>query len=211
MTKPTGITVDVRAFALVSAIDTCSIWNLLSSPCLLGAALRKKRSFVVASYIRYEALEKPRTRPTSADLALHDEFRRRLAKKQGFFEVPMTVSELQAIANLPDVCKLGRGEIAALALARKLRSAILSEDSGARRVARMIGVDPVQTTPHLLGWLLYEGELTDGDVSTVISEHEAHIGVGRGRLTVYLQRIYQEACRCRLLRDGYIVSSAKES
>ena len=202
MTEPTGITVDVRDFAHVSAIDTCSIWNLLSSPRLLGAATRKGRWFVVACYVRYEALEKPRTRPTTAELAMQGDFRKRLAGRQGFAEEPMTLDDLQAVAALPEARKLGRGEVAALALARKLRSAVLTEDRDARKAATKIGVEPAQTTPHLLGWLLYEGELTDGDVSVVISEHEARIGENRGRLTVYLKQIHVEACRCRLLRDG---------
>ena len=202
MTEPTGISVDVRDFAPVSAIDTCSIWNLLSSPRLLGAALRRGRWFVVAGYVRYEALEKPRTRPTVSELAMQDEFRRRLTERKGFGEEPMTLQDLQAVAARPEVQRLGRGEVAALALARKLRSAVLTEDRGARRAAPRVGVELAQTTPHLLGWLLYEGELTDGDVSTVISEHEGRIESNRGRLTVYLKRIHVEACRCRWLRDG---------
>ncbi|WP_137125677.1 type II toxin-antitoxin system VapC family toxin [Roseomonas sp. HF4] len=205
MTEPTGITVDVRDFAPVSAIDTCSIWNLLSSPYLLRAALRKGRWFVAAGYVRYEALEKPRTRPTSPELTMQDEFRRRLAERQGFSEEPMTLEDLQAVAARPEVRKLGRGEIAALALARKLRSAVLTDDRGARRAAPRVGVEPAQTTPHLLGWLLYEGELTDGDVSVIIAEHEARIEATRGRLTVYLRRIHVEAYRCRLLRDGAVI------
>ncbi|WP_431285002.1 hypothetical protein ACQW02_09360 [Humitalea sp. 24SJ18S-53] len=117
----------------------------------------------------------------------------------------MTLQDLQAVTAQPEVRKLGRGEVAALALARKLRSAVLTEDRGARRAAPRVGVEPAQTTPHLLGWLLYEGELTDGDVSAIISEHEGRIAPNRGQLTVYLRRIHEEACRCRLLRDGPVI------
>ncbi len=55
------MTVDVRAFAPTNAIDTCAIWNLLSSARLVSAALGRQRWFVVADYVRYEALERPRT------------------------------------------------------------------------------------------------------------------------------------------------------
>jgi hypothetical protein len=201
MAKPIGITVDVRAFAPVSAIDTCSIWNVLSSPLLLGAALRKGRWFVVAYYVRYEALEKPRKRSTPAELAMQKEFGQRLAAGQGFTLESVTLDDLQAVASLPESRKLGKGEITALALARKLRCAVLTEDQGARRAAPKAGAGPAQTTPQLLGWLLYEGELTDSDVHVVISEHEARIEESRGRLTIYLHGIYEEACRCRLLRS----------
>jgi hypothetical protein len=153
--EPTAITVDVRNFSPISAIDTCSIWNLHSSPRLLGAALRKGRWFVVARYVRYEALEKPRSRATTEEISMQGEFRQRLARGQGFTEEPMTLDDLQAVATLPEVRKLGRGEVAALALARKLRSAILTEDRGARRAAPHVGVETAHTTPQLLGWLLY--------------------------------------------------------
>ena len=210
MTRKTRITVDVSAFAPISAIDTCSIWNLLSSRVLLGAALRKGRGFAVAAYVRYEALERPRKRPTtSAELALQNEFRRRLAEGRGFTEAPVSLDDLQAVAALPEVRKLGRGEVAALALARKLRAAILTEDQGARKAAPSVGVGQAQTIPQLLGWLLYEGELTDGDVSAIISEHEASVENNRGRLTVYFRDIHAEAYRCRLLRDGAVAGDAQ--
>lgn len=209
MTEMPGITVDVRTFAPISAIDTCSIWNVLSSPLLLRTALRKGRSFAVAGFVHYEALVKPRTKPTAAELAMQGELRQRLADGQGFTEAPMAVDDLQAVATIPEVRKLGRGEIAALALARKLRSAILTEDRGARKAAPKIGVGQAQTTPQLLGWLLYEGELTDGDVTVIISEHEARIEENRGRLTVYLRRSHAEAYRCRLLRDRAVAGDTQ--
>lgn len=198
-----GITVDVRVFAPVSAIDTCSIWNLLSSPRLLGTALRTGRWFVVAPYVWYEALGKQRSRPTSAELAMQEEFRARLAAgNQGFSREATSLADLQALAVIPACRRLGRGEIAALALARRLRSAVLTEDRGARKVAPLVGVELAQTTPQLLGWLLYEGHLSDSDVSDVIAEHEARIEASRGRITIYFRRIYEEACRCRLLRQS---------
>jgi hypothetical protein len=205
---PHGINVDVRTFAPISAIDTCSIWNLLSSPLLLATALRKGRSFAVAGYVRHEALEKPRTKPTAAELAMQGEFKRRLSNGQGFTEVPMALADLQAVATLPESRKLGSGEIAALALARTLRSAILTEDRGARKAAPRAGVGQAQTTPQLLGWLFYEGELTDGDVTVIISQHEERVEENRGRLTAYLRRIHVEACRCRLLRDGAMAGAS---
>jgi len=197
--------VDVSTFAPVSAIDTCSVWNLLSSRVLLGGALRRGRGFAVAAYVRYEALEKPRRKAaTPAELALQSDFRRLLAEGRSFTEAPMSVADLQAVAGLPEVGKLGRGEVAALALARKLRAAVLTEDQGARKAAPSVGVGQAQTTPQLLGWLLYEGELTDGDVAAIISEHEACVEAERGRLTAYFRAIHVEACRCRLLRDGAV-------
>lgn len=136
---------------------------------------------------------------------MQDEFRARLVTgNQGFSQEPMSLADLQAVAANPASKRLGRGEIAALALARQLRSAILTEDRGARKVASLVGVESVQTTPQLLGWLLYEGHLSDGDVPEIIAEHEARIAADRGRISIYFQRIYEEACRCRLLQQSFM-------
>lgn len=201
MTKALRIEVDVRAFAPVSAIDTCSIWNLLSSKRLLAAARARQRWFLVADYVRYEALVQPRTRPTNGELALQADFRSKLEQQNGFDLAPMSVSDLQAVANLPEVRRLGRGEIAAMALARKMRVGFVSDDQGARKAAPSVGAEPAQTIPHLFGWLLYDGQLSDGDVPVVIAEHEANIAENRGRLSTFLTATYHEACRCRLLRS----------
>ncbi len=53
----------------------------------------------------------------------------------------------------------------------------------------------VQTTPHLLGWLMYTQQLSDGDKDVVISQHAS---VGRP-LGEHFQAIYTEALRCRLM------------
>jgi predicted nucleic acid-binding protein len=203
MPENIDITVDLTVFEPVSAIDTCSIWNLHSSPRLLMAALEQKRWFVVAGYVRYEALEKPRKRPTMTELRMQAKFREHLAAKRGFSEAPVTVEDLEYVAASQDARRLGHGEIAALALARHLRCALLTDDQGARKVAPRVGVAPAQTTPQLFGWLVYERSLTDGDAQTVISQHEAEIEANRGRLTAYLRAMYEEACRRRLLRDWH--------
>lgn len=200
MSRPLSISIDVSAFALVNAVDTCSIWNMLSSPRLFSAALSKGCGFVVARYVQYEAIEKPRTNPSQSDLAMQQNFKGRLANRNGFAAEPIALSDLAAVASIPEVRKLGSGEIAALALARKLRSAILTDDQRARRTASIAGVDRAQTTPHLLGWLLYEGALGDSDVDDVIAEHEQQVAEKQGRLSVYFRLMYAEACRCRLLR-----------
>lgn len=205
-----NITIDVRTFALVSAIDTCSVWNLLSSRRLLMAALAKQRWFLVADYVRYEALVRPRTRSTTGELTLQTEFRERLQQKRGFEAARISIADLLPIANLPEVRKLGRGEIATMALARKIRAGVLTDDQGARKAAPKVGAEPAQTTPQLFGWLLYEGALSDGDVSTVIAEHEDKVPANRGRLTCFLRAAHIEACRCRLLQTGPAPSSVNQ-
>ena len=191
---------DVSVFTLVNAVDTCALWNMFSSPRLLGAALAKGCGFAIADYVRYEALEKARSKPSQADLAMQTEFGRRLQRQQGFALEPVALADLVAIANVAEVRRLGLGEVATLALARKLRAAILTDDQRARRAAPKAGVASAQTTPHLLGWLVYEGAIGDGDVADIIIEHEARVAELKGRLSSHFRLVHEEACRCRLLR-----------
>jgi hypothetical protein len=195
------VTVDIRAFAPTNAIDTCAIWNLFSSARLVSAALGRQRWFVVADYVRYEALERPRTNPDIAELELQAKFRDRLQKNQGFSSQSVSLEDLQAVAGIPAIGRLGGGEIAALALARKMRIGFMTDDQKARAKASDVDVGPAHTTPHLLGWLIYDGALSDGDVGTVIAEHEACMPKKNGQLTRFFRTVYEEACRCRLARD----------
>lgn len=197
----------LRQFQAASAIDTCAVCNILSSPRLTAAVRARHVWFVVAGYVRYETLVRSRTNPTEAELAIQREFQDRLDRRQGFSDEPLSLADLQAVANLPEVRRLGRGEIASMALARKMRIGFTTDDQKARRSAYGLGIEPVQTTPHLLGWLVFCGELTDGDVRTVICEHETRVSANRGRLSAFFDSTYNEACRCRLLRDAHVAGS----
>jgi len=48
-------------------------------------------------------------------------------------------------------------------------------------------------TPHLFGWLIFEGHLGDVEKSDVILEHEKY----GGPLKRYFEEMYHEALRCR--------------
>lgn len=193
--------VDVRTFALTNAIDTCAIWNFLSSGRLVSAALGRKRWFVVAGYVRYEALERPRTNPEQSELELQIRFRDRLHKGQGFSSQSVSLADLQAVASLPGIVRLGGGEIAALALALKMRVGFMTDDQKARTKSVEVGAGTAHTTPHLLGWLIYDGALGDSDVDPIIAEHEECIPKKNGQLSKFFKDAYNEACRCRLARD----------
>jgi len=195
------VRVDVRAFAQTNAIDTCAIWNLLSSGRLAMAAFGRHRWFVVADYVRYEALERPRTNPEESELELQSKFRDRLQRNQGFSSQTVSLADLQAVASMPAIGRLGGGEIAALTLARKMRIGFMTDDQKARSKAPEVDAGPAHTTPHLLGWLIYDGALGDSDVGVVIAEHEACVPKTNGQLTKFFRAAYEEACRCRLARD----------
>lgn len=196
------ITVDLRAFEPVSSIDTCAVCNLFSSRRLLAAAIARGASFLVAGYVRYELLVNLRTDPTHGELAIQREAGAALRSAGVLSEQPVSIADLQALAGRPEAGRMGKGEIAALALALRMRKSFTTDDQGARRASVALGAGAAQTTPQMLGWLVYVGELTDGDVLTVVAQHEERVMQGRGRLTPYFRAMYEEACMYRMLRNG---------
>jgi hypothetical protein len=196
------ITVDIRSFDPISSIDTCAICNVFSSKRLLGAAIARGASFLVAGYVRYELVVRRRTDPTVGELAIQQEAAAALRSATVLTELPVSIADLQAVAGRPEARKMGKGEIAAMAMALRMRKAFTTDDQGARRAATTIGVHLSQTIPQMLGWLVYLGELTDGDIQTVLTQHEERVREGKGRLTPYFRAMYEEACRYRMLQNG---------
>ena len=193
------ISLDVRSFNPGNSIDTCAIWNLLSSARLTAAARNRQCWFAVAGYVRFEALDKPRSSLTPGEDAMRGELRNRLSRGQEFREVQLSVADLAAVAHLPASRRLGRGEVAAAALALKIRCALMTDDQKARRQLSSLGITHIQTTPHLLGWLSYHGEITDGDIPTIIAQHEERISHAPSRLTKFFKATWRHACALLLM------------
>ena len=92
--------------------------------------------------------------------------------------------------------RLGKGELSSIAFAKKAGLAFMTDDQKARKLGWLvIARNRIQTTPHLFGWLIFSGELTDSDKDPVIAEHEEY----GGRLRPYLEATYREALRIRLM------------
>lgn len=190
-----AIGVDVSSFHPYNVTDTCAVWNVLSSQLLFEAAKKARVQFICAEFVLYECLQKPRTSVSEPET----ELQRRLvgARRRGdFVPCPLDISDLQVVQILNNRKRLGKGELASAALAYKIRQALLTDDQPARRLVRNALPDvTVQTTPHLLGWLVYCGAIDDSEEDTVVMEHEA---VNRP-LTEFLHDMCTEARRCRAL------------
>ena len=76
----------------------------------------------------------------------------------------------------------------------KIRQALLTDDQKARKLAAEAGHQMVQTTPHLLGWLVFIGHLGDEDKRVVVAEHCALDGI----LEKYFEEEYLLALQYRL-------------
>jgi hypothetical protein len=185
----------VDVIARHAVIDTCAVWNVLSSPTLHLACRNAQFFYALTGFVLYECLSKPRSTAKASDRILQDRLRR--ARSAGeFTEVTLTVDDLQEVAQLEARRRLSKGELSSIAFARRAAIAFQTDDQKARRLAATaLPAEHVQTTPHVLGWLFYERRLIDGDLDLVVREHAECDGI----LTRYFEQMHQEALRCRLM------------
>jgi len=185
--------IDPSKFHPINVADTCSVWNILSSPRLNAAAKEAKCTFCVTSFVQYECLIKPRRSILISEQTLMD--RLRAEQRRGAFEVHSCgIEDLQTIEILEKRKKLGKGELSSIAFVMKIHQGVISDDRKACQLAKDSGHPHAQTTPHLLSWLIFTGKLSDGDKDTIISQH---IEAGR-QLAQHLQHAYEIALQCKL-------------
>ena len=185
--------IDPSKFHLVNVADTCSVWNVLSSVRLHGAAKEARCEFCITSFVRYECLIKPRKAPTTAEIELI----RRLTTEQsrgGFTAHSCDIGDLQAIKLLESRKRLGKGELSSIAFAMKIGHGVITDDKKARKLAEDSGHAIVQTTPHLFAWLFFKGRLGDADRATIIDQHKAM----ERPLAPHFENAYSMALQCRL-------------
>ena len=113
---------DYSQFERRNILDTCSVWNLISSKTLFVAAFQAGCGFGIASIVRYECLLKPRK-----SVSPHEtELKKRLStaiKDEKFTFHSITLEDLDEIARLQNIKRLGKGELASIALARRYHMA----------------------------------------------------------------------------------------
>lgn len=186
--------IDPSKFHLINVADTCSVWNVLSSPTMHSAAKEARCEFCITSFVHYECLNKPRKKtPTAAET----ELMRRLTQEQGrggFSAHSCDIGDLQAIKLLESRKRLGKGELSSIAFAMKIGQAVITDDMKARKLAEDSGLAHIQTTPHLFSWLIFKGRLGDSDKGTVIAQHNA---MDRP-LAPHFENAYEMALQCRL-------------
>jgi len=182
--------IDPSRFATSNVVDTCAVWNILSSRCLYAAALSARCHFVITTYVEYECLRKRRTRTRASDTELMSRLRTEQTNSR-FISFSCDLSDLETLLEQRE--RLGKGEISSIAFAMKFRQAVLTDDQKARGLATDAGQETVQTTPHLFSWLIYSRQLADSDKDTVIAQHRELDGV----LGKYLEDAYIVALQCR--------------
>ena len=188
------MSVDPSTFFIINVIDTCSIWNILSSKMLYRATLNAKCTFSCTHFVFYECLHRRRKVDSVHDIELQQRFRKEInAGKFSIYHI--TIEDLQDLEILEKRKKVSKGELSSIVFAKKTRQAFMTDDQGARKLAeKVMAKKMVQTTPHLFGWLIYSGYLSDGDKNTVIDEHKQN---GRP-LEKYFEKIYLKALELKL-------------
>lgn len=190
--------IDVTHFNLFNVIDTCAIWNILSSSVLdLKADLSGCR-FCMTQFVKYESLYKKRKKEKINDM----ELQKRLSSKftQGKYqEYPITIEDLQDPIIINYRKRLSKGELSSMIFAKKTRQAFLTDDQGARKLSEeYIGLQNTQTVPHLFGWLVYCGEIIDSEKEEIIKQHASMDGL----LGIHFERIYLHALEKRLIKNN---------
>ncbi len=188
---------DPTRFHLLNVIDTCAVWNVLSSRLLYTRAAVVRCSFCCTRFVIYECLYKKRKTTSTEDTELQG--RLRAESKNGQFSCQqLDVEDLQDVQVLESRKRLSLGELSSIAFAKKTQQAFMTDDQGARRLAEShIPADLVQTTPQLFGWLFFNGTLQDADKNTIIAEHAAM----KRPLGPYLEEMYLWCLEQRLARQ----------
>ena len=185
--------IDPTRFETSNVVDTCAVWNVLSSRLLYDAALEAHCHFVITTFVQYECLHKRRKTSKESDIELRTRLRKEQARGR-FSSYSCDIEDLQAIALLQNRMRLGKGELSSIAFAMKFRQAVLTDDQKARRLTSSAGYGPSQTTPHLFAWLIFSGYLGDLDKDVVIAQHRSLDGI----LGQYFDDAYVQALQCRL-------------
>lgn len=189
---------DVSNFHLLVVADACSIWNVLSAKKLYASATGAGCSFSTTEFVWYECMIKNRSAgvPTDPEWQELRDRLRRAREAQQFKAYPLEIEDLQDLAVLERRKQLSKGELSAMIFAKKTGQAFLTDDQNARELAAsFMNASLVQTTPHLLGWLVFCGRLAESDVDHVVQEHESL----KRSLKEPFRTMLREALRCRLM------------
>jgi hypothetical protein len=189
---------DPACFSRVSIVDTCAVWNMLSSKKLNQAAIQAKLTFCITPVVLYECLQKTRSTVTEQQEFLMTRLRNERAAGRFPVEECSLEDLLTVSAKAPG--KLGSGELSCMATAYRIRSiAVMTDEKLARKYSEeKLGL-LIETTPRLYGYLHYHHHLNDGDHAEVIGEHEKF---EKRPLTKFFTEAYHVALRTKLMISG---------
>ncbi len=180
---------DPSSFHLLNVVDSCAVWNIISSNLLKSTAYSAGCHFCCTDFVYYECLHKPRKQIKSEDFVLKERLQKEIGDEK-FKNYHLDIEDLQEVEILEKRKNLGKGELASIVFAKKTRQAFLTDDGGARNLAEEVMHQKlVQTTAHLLGWLFFANFLGDSDYNIIVNEHIEQ----NGNLEKHFQIMYHRA------------------
>jgi len=192
-------------FTPYNVIDSCSIWNLLSSQILYRAAVSDSASclFSCTNYVYYECIIKRRHNTSLKENELKERLIQERSKGKQFCDYHLSIEDLQDLEILEKRKNLGKGELSSIVFAKKTNQSFMTDDRGARVLAEsVLNKDKVQTIPHLFGWLMFNNFISDSDKDPIVQEHSSFRTTKRGNLTKFFEEMYKKALEFRLMHQS---------
>ncbi|MFM5887719.1 MAG: hypothetical protein ACKPFD_00585 [Dolichospermum sp.] len=181
--------INPSVFHKLNVVDSCAIDNIFSSSLLYVAAQSAGCHFCCTSFVYYECLDKPRTKYTPESIELQNIIRKAIEEGK-IKSYNLDIEDLQEVSILQKRKNLGKGELTSIAFAKKTHQAFLTDEIKARNLAvEVIPPKLVQTTPHLLGWLVFISFLSDSDLEPIINDHKKY----KRPLAQYFTEMYYRA------------------
>lgn len=192
---------DITQLKLYNVIDSCSVWNILLSPTIYQASLQAGCDYSFTNYVKYECLVKRRDnrRENTSIQKLQGEI-----SKNRFTTCDISIDDLQEMEILENRKRLGKGELSSIVFAKKAKLAFMTDDKKARKLGNeVLGIDYVQTTPHLVGFCFYKRILLDGDFEILIKEHTSTLRGSWGDLTQFFKLAYEQSLQIHLMQRKF--------
>ncbi len=176
-----------KDFKKSSLIDSCSVWNLLSSKRLFEISQQATATYCASGFVRYECLKKARKSVSESETELIKRLNKAIEEEQFTF-FSTHIEDLHDLEILEKRKHLGLGELSSLVLARRFNIAFTTDDKGARKFGEeILPKGMVQTIPQLFGWLVYNQLILDHEKDEIIAEH---VEMGRP-LKDYFQKMFE--------------------
>lgn len=189
-------------FHRYNVLDSCSIWNVLSSNILFRSALSANPTchFSCTEFVHYECLIRKRKSETDSERELRQRLVSERRRGEQFQSYNLSIEDLQDVKILENRKRLSLGELSSIVFAKKTQQAFMTDDKNARNLAETyLDSRMVQTTPHLFGWLIYLNVLVDSDKDKIIEEHSLFRTTSWGNLSKYFEEMYKRALEHRLM------------
>lgn len=187
--------IDITNCNKANVVDSCSLWNILSSLVVYSVILENRFSFSITKFVEYECLYKKRTMTNAKETDLQNHLRTEIRKGNVACH-NLTIEDLQEDSILEYRKTIGIGELSSIAFAKKVAISFLTDDQKARKIGKeVLGNSFVQTTPLVLGWLFYNNLLSDGDIEAIIKSHNDH----NRPLEKYFREAHAESLRLKYL------------